>query len=119
MAGSTPLLRLLNSVIAGERADVVSATREVEVLLERHQERLPFSDPSAPLESTEALCATVQMLCRVYPGLVQTESERDGSLPLHFAASLGIPQVASIIFSHVSSRLFPPEESKCRYHIVK
>jgi hypothetical protein len=55
------------------------------------------------LQSIPLLVSWIQQLLHVFPQWAQTCSARDGSLPLHLAASLGSVDVANIIFHHVGT----------------
>ena len=103
-AASTPLLLLLDSVLSQDEDEVRNVMTDVSNRLRKAGVSLPpllQKDLIAPMRSTEALCMTIQALCATFPLLAQTCSEHDGSLPLHFAASLGKPAVAGLILAQV------------------
>jgi hypothetical protein len=59
------------------------------------------SSPSP--SSSDALLNLVRALLEASPDLAGLPSTHDGSLPLHFAASLGDVRVASLLLDYVSS----------------
>jgi hypothetical protein len=102
MPDRTPLLLLLDAVLAQSERRVQIAMAEIKrTLLENGTVlRLPEADES-PLRSFPNLYAVLHTLLDVFPEIARCPSERDGSLPLHFAASLGNVQVASLLMSKV------------------
>lgn len=97
MPQPTPLLLLLNSIISADEAAVESSMQAVVRLLRQPD----WNDWTLPLRSTDCLCHVVQMIVGYYPHMASIPSEHDGSLPLHFAASLGISNVAEILWRQV------------------
>jgi hypothetical protein len=67
-----------------------------------------IQESSSPGTCTSAtsLCNILEALLNQYPTLAQIPSDHDGSLPLHFAASLGIVPVAMSIWQRVRSFIF-------------
>jgi hypothetical protein len=59
-----------------------------------------------PYSSSAMLCRVVAALLDVHPAWASVSSEHDGSLPLHFAASLGNVQVAKTILEKVRDNVF-------------
>ena len=96
---ATPLLFLLDGCLSRDEARVREALREIRGL---HGVSLSSATgASSPCECPEALCDVLRSLLSVRPELCRMRSEHDGSLPLHFAASLGNVPAASIIYSKV------------------
>ena len=93
MPSSSPLLQLLDAVISQDDLRIQLSMNEVRGMLP------PFV--VLPDVSTTHLAEIVRSLLRNYPNLASTASLQDGSLPLHFAASLGSVGVASALFSVV------------------
>jgi hypothetical protein len=98
--GTTPLLVLLDGILSQEDDRVDQAMADIRRMLPFPM-RLPHPKVS-PIQSTPNLIATVEQLLSVQPQIASIVSEHDGSLPLHFAASLGIVPVASLIMQAVS-----------------
>lgn len=114
---TTPLLLLLDGVLSKDEARVADAMNDILYTLRVYalwNENLINDDPSqsAPLHYTEVIespCNSAASLERVlnalldqYPHLAQIPSDHDGSLPLHFAASLGNVPAAVTILQSVS-----------------
>lgn len=93
MQSSSLLLQLLDAVISQDEQRIYLSMKEVSELL------LPFI--VLPDLSTTHLTEIVRSLLRIYPNQASTASLQDGSLPLHFAASLGSVGVASALISVV------------------
>jgi hypothetical protein len=102
MPNRTPLLQLLDGIIAQSETSVGIAMAEItRKLLEKGTVlRLPHPGES-PLLSVINLHAVLHTLLSVFPELARCPSQHDESLPLHFAASLGNIQVASLLMSKV------------------
>jgi hypothetical protein len=95
---TTPLLRLLDAVISQDDAQIEPATNAV------RQTLLPFIC-IPELITTANLAEVIRLVLRHYPSLASASSIQDGSLPLHFAASLGNVGVASVLYSMVRMHL--------------
>ena len=95
--GATPLLFLLDGVLSEDECRVEEALAEIERL------GCPCPPPtsSSPCFCKEALVEVLSSLLSRYPDMAAFPSEHDGSLPLHFAASLGYVPAAKIILSKV------------------
>mmetsp|Transcript_27074 Transcript_27074/g.39615 ORF Transcript_27074/g.39615 Transcript_27074/m.39615 type:complete len:166 (+) Transcript_27074:125-622(+) len=89
MATTTPLLRLLDSWMSRNDRQVQEVYTEIQTCIPHL--RLVHPSPTSVL----------QTLLDHSPSLATIASEQDGSLPLHFAASLGNVAVASMIYSKV------------------
>ena len=106
MSSPTPLLLLLDSILSQDEADVRSAVQGIVQRLRLVGIDLQLGgggdddDLALPLRSTESLCLIIQTVGVAFPAWAQTPSD-DGSLPLHFAASLGKPQVARLLLAQV------------------
>jgi hypothetical protein len=101
MSETTPLLVLLDSVLSKNEEQLISVMEEIAQLT-----GLQLEDWSAPLRSDDCLCYVIQTLGQVHPSMASAPSEHDGSLPLHFAATLGKAQVAELLWSLVSYFFF-------------
>jgi hypothetical protein len=78
------------------------------------QRNIQESSPGTCTSAT-SLCNILEALLNQYPTLAQIPSDHDGSLPLHFAASLGIVPVAMSIWQRV--RLFAFVRFVC-FHFI-
>jgi hypothetical protein len=103
---TTPLLFLLDGVLSRDEVRVATAVNEIAQLIHPHQLFPDGANTTAahesPCTSQAALCYILTCLLTHHPEFASMRSEHDGSLPLHFAASLGNVQVASIILSKVN-----------------
>jgi hypothetical protein len=81
------LMIMMSAAAAADAADADSSS--------------PSSSPSP--SSSDALLNLVRALLEASPDLAGLPSTHDGSLPLHFAASLGDVRVASLLLDYVSS----------------
>lgn len=105
MPDTSQLLLLLDTIISQDVSEVRSAMRQIVSEIEATGIELNMRDLGDPLNSTDLLCRTLHALIVAKPGIVRIASSHDGSLPLHFAASLGKPQVAQLLLAHVSYSL--------------
>mmetsp|Transcript_23188 Transcript_23188/g.54739 ORF Transcript_23188/g.54739 Transcript_23188/m.54739 type:complete len:625 (-) Transcript_23188:159-2033(-) len=111
----TPLLQLLDGILSQNEEHTNAALAQIEKLdpCFGHHNFIPtpskphnFSSDNAclicdsPLRSSSALEAIVRRLLAVQPHLAQVSSESDGSLPLHFAASIGNIRIAALLIGH-------------------
>jgi hypothetical protein len=98
-----PLIQLLDGVLAqSERRVRVAVTEITRMLLEHDGTILQLPHPeSSTLSCVMNLHAVLQTLLNVFPEFASYPSQRDVSLPLHFAASIGNIQVASLLMSKV------------------
>ena len=94
---ATPLLFLLDGVLSQDVDRVGEAVREIGSL------GCPVPAIS-PCTSRVDLCEILSSLLGMYLRFASMRSEHDGSLPLHFAASLGVVSVAQIILAQVRVR---------------
>ena len=97
---ATPLLFLLDGCLSRDEDRVQEALEEIAEVM-RPAGRMPALAAS-PCVCPLALCQVITALLAVRPDFCRLPSEHDGSLPLHFAASLGNVEVASIVFHKVS-----------------
>lgn len=95
---ATPLLFLLDGCLSQDEDRVEEALQEIQEAM-RGMPLPPLG--ASPCVCPNTLCTVLTALLAVRPDFCRLASEHDGSLPLHFAASLGIVQVASIIFQKV------------------
>ncbi|CAB9522136.1 Ankyrin repeat-containing protein [Seminavis robusta] len=102
MAATTPLLLLLDSVLSQDAARINEARTRIRQLVIQANGQAPA--PTNP--SHFSLLQEVDTLLTPYPHLASVASTHDGSLPLHFAASIGDVQVATRILSQ-----YPPAAS--------
>lgn len=102
--GVTPLLFLLDGVLAQDERRVGEALQEMKSL-----GCLPSPPNISPCTSKQSLLEVLSALLDADPQSASVKSEHDDSLPIHFAASLGSVQVTKLILSkvrkeHVSRR---------------
>jgi ankyrin repeat protein len=98
----TPLLQLLDGVLAQSEQSVRIAMTEITRTLLENGTVLQLPHPGeSPLVSVRNLHAVLHTLLNVFPEFARYQ--RDGSSPLHFAASLGDIHVASLLLSKVKS----------------
>lgn len=108
MTSTTPLLLLLDSILSQDQQRIRDARTRVRQIVADASEANPGlkAFALAPLdgrtESFDYLLQDVDMILTVFPNLASVTSEHDGSLPLHFAASIGNVPVATRILSQVS-----------------
>jgi hypothetical protein len=98
-----PLIQLLDGVLAQSERRVKIAVTEITRMLLDHNGtilQLPHPDQST-LSCVLNLHCLLQTLLQVFPEFASYPSQRDVSLPLHFAASIGNIQVASLLMSKV------------------
>lgn len=110
-AATTPLLFLLDGVLSQDEERVAQACTAIQKLL------LPITldITESPCTSPVALGHVLETLLHVHPHFCSTRSDHDGSLPLHFCASLGIVAVASIVFNKVSLCAFVCSKERNRF----
>lgn len=96
---STPLLLLLDGVLSNDEERVKTAMEQIRSLIGSRGGALRTSDPNQLSETS--LLATVEQLMIYCPEMSGYTSQHDGSLPLHFAASLGKVDLVRILFQHV------------------
>ncbi|KAG7368014.1 ankyrin repeat domain protein [Nitzschia inconspicua] len=111
-SSSSPLLSLLDGVLSQDEPSMMRALDQIQMI-----------DPTlknlckSPLQSSSALEFVVQRLLLAQPRLAQISSETDGSLPLHFAASIGNVRVASwLLQQHPESALCHNKKGKIPLH---
>jgi len=108
---NTPLLMLLDGILSQDEQSTITALKQIEKLDPAFQYPQsihagyisdPSSDPEyeSPLQSASALEGIVERLLTIKPHLARIPSESDGSLPLHFAASIGNIRVADLLLNH-------------------
>ena len=81
----------------------------------------PLSDESygieSPCTSSASLCIVINALLNQYPHLARIPSDHDGSLPLHFAASLGnVPVAIAILQKYPPAATKPNQKGKIPLH---
>ena len=110
----TPLLLLLDGVLSQDE----QRTREaVQQIYESNIPGLPIADPSRLLSSATTLEQVVASLMKHRPEWAAIASQRDGSLPLHFAASIGsIPLARFILDANRQAALEPNQKGKIPLH---
>jgi ankyrin repeat protein len=91
MVTTTPLLLLLDGILSQDEERTDLALRQIQELVPNQ----PLSE--SPLRSAYALEGIIQTLMTYQPHLAQVASKHDGSLPLHFAASIGNVRVAKLL----------------------
>jgi ankyrin repeat protein len=108
---NTPLLLLLDGILSQDEQGTDTALRQIEKLDPAFQylqsiQTDSITGPSfsseyeSPLRSASALEEIVRRLLAINPYLAAVASESDGSLPLHFAASIGNIKVAALLLDH-------------------
>ena len=108
---NTPLLLLLDGILSQDEQGTDTALRQIEKLDPAFQylqsiQTDSITGPSSsseyesPLRSASALEEIVRRLLAIDPCLAAVASESDGSLPLHFAASIGNIKVAALLLDH-------------------
>lgn len=71
----------------------------------------------SPCTSPASLCIVIDALLNQYPHLARIPSDHDGSLPLHFAASLGnVPAAISIMQKYPQAATKPNQKGKIPLH---
>lgn len=98
MTSTTPLLLLLDSVLSQEADRIRDARTRIREMVAKLNPALAARP--AP-KGSSALLHDVEMLLTAFPNLASVESTHDGSLPLHFAASIGDVRVARRILTQV------------------
>ena len=114
MASTTPLLLLLDGILSQDESQARLATSQMARLVPSLAHEIPKgvnhdgNDESSAstsavlpwLRSTERLARLIRHLMEAFPRLASVPSEHDGSLPLHFAASIGNVQVARLLLEN-------------------
>ena len=110
MSGTTPLLLLLNELLSHDdhdreqqEAGIRSALQALDAMV--NGELPPYSLPMTSRELVRILAKVLE----VHPQLARKASAHEGSLPLHFAASLGDVNVASLLLDYVSFACYRTE----------
>jgi len=108
---NTPLLLLLDGILSQDEQSTSTALKQIERLDPAFQYlqsietgsvtgSTPGPEYESPLRSASALEGIVERLLTIKPELARVASESDGSLPLHFAASIGNIRVAALLLDH-------------------
>lgn len=107
---NTPLLLLLDGILSQNEQSTGTALAQLQEIDPSFRYPATATNTSSslhtaisgesPLRSASALEVFVRRLLAIQPHLAQVPSENDGSLPLHFAASIGNIRVASLLLSH-------------------
>ncbi len=113
MSYTSHLLLLLDTIISQDATEIDSVMRLVINEIRAVGIQLNKSEVADPLHCTDHLCRVIHALTMAKPGIVRIASANDGSLPLHFAASLGKPEVAELLLSQVSSLVLDVSPLKC------
>jgi hypothetical protein len=86
MTSTTPLLLLLDSILSQESERIREARNRIRQVVAKVDPGLA----ARPVEQGPSfLIHDVDMLLTAFPNLASVQSSHDGSLPLHFAASIG------------------------------
>ena len=91
---NSSLLLLLDGVMSVDEQSTAPALEQIKKL------NPDFQCLKSPLRSASALETIVEHLLKIKPELARVASESDGSLPLHFAASIGNIKVAALLLDH-------------------
>lgn len=119
MTSTTPLLLLLDSILSQEADRIRDARTRIRSVVSKAatEKDDPTISPdrqliitaalqaAAPIDgpaSVQCLLQDIDLLLTAFPQLASKASGHDGSLPLHFAASMGNVEVARRIFDSVS-----------------
>jgi len=125
---NTPLLLLLDGVLSQDEESTDTALKQMAKLDPKFQyfqssEAQPADSINfvfeyrSPLHSASRLEAIVERFLIVKPDLARVASESDGSLPLHFAASIGNIRVASVLLNnHRDAALMHNTKGKIPLH---
>jgi ankyrin repeat protein len=111
MVTKTPLLSLLDGILSQD----VTQVQQAMSLINKIVSGPPIEE--SPIRSAETLAMVIQRLLQHRPKFATVASGHDGSLPLHFAASIGNVQVASLLFScHPPAASTPNSKGKIPLH---
>lgn len=140
---TSPLLVLLDGVLSRDKARVSEAMQmilheyrvvinatgnsahqifgtETETTVDNSLQhyRQPTQDGTeSPCTSSASLCIVINALLNQHPYLARIPSDHDGSLPLHFAASLGnVPVAISIMKKYPQAATTPNQKGKIPLH---
>lgn len=104
---NSPLLLLLDGILCHDEHSIATALNQIKKIDPDFQfvesietDSSPSSEYESPLHSASALERIVERLLKVKPELARVASESDGSLPLHFAASIGNIKVTALLLDH-------------------
>jgi hypothetical protein len=101
----SPLLSLLDSVLSRDDARITEAVQSMQDLLQNNNtnddKNNDVTDRLEPCTSTATLCRILSLFLSKRPEMAAEPSDYDGSLPLHFCASLGKVSVANIVLQAV------------------
>lgn len=95
---NSPLLLLLNGVLSQDEQSTAAAIEQMKKIdpgFYSSSGRGPGLD--SPLRCASTLERIVERLLKIQPELARVASESDGSLPLHFAASIGNIKVVTLL----------------------
>ena len=109
--GTTPLLILLDELLPRDANDVDQQQHQRtainKALHDMNEMLVNVGCPSLPRYSfpleTQDVVTILDIFLRTFPSAAYAPSTYDGSIPLHFAATLGNVPIASTIFKFVSS----------------
>ena len=118
MVSTTPLLLLLDGILSQDESQARSATSQMVDLVPSLGLEFPekFNDGAEAsssavlpwLRSTERLTRVIRRLMEAFPLLASVPSKHDGSLPLHFAASIGNVHVARLLLENFPAAASQP-----------
>jgi ankyrin repeat protein len=109
----TPLLLLLDGVLSQDEGRITQAVAQIEAA----NVPLPPIDQHRLLSSPLALEQVVSQLMVYKKDWAFISSRRDGSLPLHFAASIGsIPLARAILYANRNAAVTPNQKGKTALH---
>eukprot|EP00531_Pseudo-nitzschia_arenysensis_P018427 CAMPEP_0116137322 /NCGR_PEP_ID=MMETSP0329-20121206/12189_1 /TAXON_ID=697910 /ORGANISM="Pseudo-nitzschia arenysensis, Strain B593" /LENGTH=605 /DNA_ID=CAMNT_0003632235 /DNA_START=210 /DNA_END=2027 /DNA_ORIENTATION=+ len=105
------LLLLLDGILSQDEQSTVTALKQIKKLdpnchylkgveEDSTSDFAPEFEYESPLRSASALEGIIERLLKINPDLAKVASESDGSLPLHFAASIGNIKVAALLLQH-------------------
>ena len=118
MVSTTPLLLLLDGILSQDESQARRATSQMVDLVPSLAHEFPenvndgaeasSSSVLSWLRSTERLTRVIRRLMEAFPRLASVPSKHDGSLPLHFAASIGNVQVARLLLENFPAAASQP-----------
>jgi hypothetical protein len=112
MAPSSPLVQLLEGIHCQQRDRVDNAMKQIRILL------APLASNDLVLDGTsKTLSEVVRLVLSRHPELACAVNPKDGSLPLHHAASLGDIAITELLLATVRE-LAQTRVSRARAHTV-
>mmetsp|Transcript_37879 Transcript_37879/g.92191 ORF Transcript_37879/g.92191 Transcript_37879/m.92191 type:complete len:639 (-) Transcript_37879:782-2698(-) len=98
-SSASPLLLLLDGILSQDNETTQAAMEQIGQLDPKLTAYMSYHNMGSPIRSSAALEVVVDALMGRMPHLARVASDSDGSLPLHFAASIGNVRVASLLLT--------------------